>query len=98
MIKLFAANKLVLNLGKTNLMKCVTNNSFHSALCIGYKDKCIEEKVNTEFCGLQIDNHLIWKNHLKQMIPKLSGAYIKFNTNLLAVFLFVTQCSNIFLP
>jgi len=30
--------------------------------------------VNTEFLGLQIDNHINWKNHIEQMILKLSGA------------------------
>jgi hypothetical protein len=39
MINWFAANKLVLNLNETNIMKFITNNSPHSALCIGYKGK-----------------------------------------------------------
>jgi hypothetical protein len=30
----------------------------------------IEESANTKFLGLQIDNHLNWKNHIDQMIPK----------------------------
>jgi hypothetical protein len=30
--------------------------------------------VNMKFLGLQIDNHLNWKDHVKQMIPKLSAA------------------------
>jgi hypothetical protein len=38
---LFAANTLVLNLDKTNKMKLNTNNSSHSASCIGYKEKYI---------------------------------------------------------
>jgi hypothetical protein len=29
--------------------------------------------INTTFLGLQVDNHLIWKNHIDQMVPKLSG-------------------------
>ena len=74
MIKRSAANKLVLNLDKTNITKFITNNSSHSALCIGYKEKYIEETVNTKFLGLQIDNHLTWKNHIAQIIPKLSAA------------------------
>jgi hypothetical protein len=32
------------------------------------------QSVNTKFLGLQIDNHLNWKNHIDQMVPKLSGA------------------------
>jgi hypothetical protein len=70
----FSANELVLNLEKTNIMKFVTNNSPHCALNIGYKGKYIEETVNSKFLGLHLDNHLNWKDHIDQMIPKLSGA------------------------
>jgi hypothetical protein len=35
MTEWFTANKLVLNLDKTNIMKFIMNNSLHSALCIG---------------------------------------------------------------
>ena len=55
-------------------MKFITKNSSHSTLHIGYKEKYIEETVNTKCLGLQIDNHIHWKNHTEQMIPKLSGA------------------------
>jgi len=41
---------------------------------LGYKEKYIEQTVNTKFLGLQIDNHITWKNHIGQMIPKLSAA------------------------
>ena len=30
--------------------------------------------LNMKFLGLQIDNHLNRKNHIEQMIPKLSAA------------------------
>ena len=55
-------------------MKFKTKNSSHSTLCIGYKEKYIEEVVNRKFLGLQIDNHQNWKNHIEQMIPWLSAA------------------------
>jgi hypothetical protein len=42
------------------------------SLSIGFYGKYIEESANTKFLGLQIDNHLNWKNHIDQMIPKLS--------------------------
>lgn len=44
------------------------------AWSIGCKEKCIEERVNRKFLGLQTDNHLNWKNHIDQLIPKLSRA------------------------
>jgi hypothetical protein len=74
MIEWFAANKLVLNMEKTNITKYVTNNSPYCALTIGYKDKYREEAVNTEFLGMHLDNHLNWKDHIDQIIPKLSAA------------------------
>jgi hypothetical protein len=64
MIKWFAANKLILNLEKINLMK----------LTIGYKGKYIEEVVSTKFLGIHLDDHLNWNNHIDQIIPKLSAA------------------------
>jgi hypothetical protein len=48
------------------------NDSPHCALSIGYKEKYIEEVVNTNFLRLQIDNQLNWKTRINQMIPKLS--------------------------
>jgi hypothetical protein len=50
------------------------NNSQHRAWGVGYKGKYVEETVNTKFLGFHIDNHVNWKNHIDQMITKLSGA------------------------
>ena len=55
-------------------MKFITRNSSHSTLQIGYKEKYAEERVNTKFLGLHIDNHINWKNNKEKMIPKLSEA------------------------
>ena len=67
-------NNLVLNLDKTDIVKFITNNSSHSTLHIGYKERYIQEKVNTKFPVLQIDNHINWKNQIEHMIPKLNRA------------------------
>ena len=74
MIKWFSANNLVLNLDKMNIMKCTRNNSAHSKLHTGYKEKYVEESVNKTFLGFQIDNHINWKKHTEEMILKLSAA------------------------
>jgi hypothetical protein len=74
-IRWFADNKLVLNQDKTNIMRFITSVTPHSALRIGCKEKCIEETENIKFLHLQIDNHLNWKNHVEQMIPKWSMLY-----------------------
>jgi len=55
-------------------MKLITQNSPYFTLSIGYKEKYIEETNNIEFLGPEIDNHIKWKNHIKQGISKLSGA------------------------
>ena len=49
MIKWFAANNLVPNLDKTNIMKFRKKNSSHSALYVGCKENYIEERVNKNF-------------------------------------------------
>jgi hypothetical protein len=36
--------------------------------------KVVQKSVNTKFLGLQIGNHLNWKNHIDQCVPKFSGA------------------------
>jgi hypothetical protein len=74
MSKWFDANKLTVNLDKTNIIKFITKNSPQFSISIGYNDKHIEESVHTKFLGLQIDSHLNWKPHIDQLVPKLSGA------------------------
>jgi len=74
MIEWFSANKLVLNVKKTNIKKSVTINQPYCALTVSYRDKCIEEAVNLKFLGIKIDNHLTWRNHIDQINPKLSVA------------------------
>jgi len=69
-IKWFAANNLVLNFDNMNIMKFITKKSSHSTLHIDYKESYIEETMNSEFLGLQIDNHINWKNYIEQMILK----------------------------
>jgi len=46
-------------------MKFITKNSAHSTLHIGYKEKYMEERANTKFLGLEIDNHINLKNHVE---------------------------------
>jgi hypothetical protein len=61
-------------LRKTSNYTKICNISPDCTLCIVYKEWYIEEMVNTKFHGLQIDDPLNWKNHIDQMVPKLSGA------------------------
>jgi hypothetical protein len=46
-----------------NVIKFITNNSAQYPLSTGYdKNIYIGESANAKFVGLQIDNHLNWKN------------------------------------
>ena len=55
-------------------MNFITKTLSPSILHIGYKEKCVEERVNSKLLSLQIENHINWKNRIEEMIPKLSGA------------------------
>jgi hypothetical protein len=67
------ANKLVLNLDKTSVIKYMMSNPPHCALSMSYSDKNIEGAMNSEFLGLQIDHPKMWKNRTDQTVPHLSG-------------------------
>jgi hypothetical protein len=54
MIKCFAASKLVPIFDKKNITKFITQNSSHSTLRIGYKEKYMEKAVNTKFLFYQL--------------------------------------------
>jgi hypothetical protein len=72
MIKWFAANNLVLNLDIMNIMKFITKDSSQSTLHFSYKEMYIEETVNTQFLGLQINKHMNLKKHFEQITPQFS--------------------------
>jgi hypothetical protein len=74
MNKWLSANKLSLNLDKTNAIKYITKNSPQYPLNIGHNDKYIKEAVNTKFLDYKL-RIIYWKNHIDQLVPKLSGAY-----------------------
>jgi hypothetical protein len=48
-INWFAANNLVVNLDKINIMKFITQNSSHSTLHVGYKEEYKQVTMNTIF-------------------------------------------------
>jgi hypothetical protein len=73
--KWFAANKLALNLVKTNIITFVTNNLPQYASSIAYNGKYVEEIVCMKFLGLQISNYQNVTNYIDILIPKLSAAY-----------------------
>jgi hypothetical protein len=67
--------KLVLNITKTNVIKFTPKTVAHVILNIYYKDNVIDEVTSTKFLGIHIDNHMSWKNHVEQILLKLSAEY-----------------------
>jgi len=58
-IKWFAANNLVINIDKMNIMKFITQNPSHSILHVAYKEEYKQqETMNTKFLGLKIYNRI----------------------------------------
>ena len=64
----------MLNITKTNVIKFILKTTAHVPLGIHYKDNVMDEVKGTIFLGMHIDNHMNWKNHVEQILPKLSAA------------------------
>ena len=74
----FRANKLSLNISKTNTMTIKPKNT--TAISeIKLNNKILPIVDNTKFLGVTIDNNLSWAKHINSIISKLS-----INKNLLA--------------
>jgi len=52
----------------------MTKNTSVNEISIGYNNTFISNTLNTKFLGLVITNSLSWKDHITQLIPKLSKA------------------------
>ena len=63
-IKWFSANKLVINLSKTNIM-LFSNKRGNLKLQVHVDNIYLEENQNETFLGVIIDNKLLWKNHIE---------------------------------
>jgi hypothetical protein len=70
----FYINQLVLNITKTNVIKFTPETTAHVPLDIYYKGNVTDEVKSITFLCMHIDNHMIWKNHIEQILPKLSAA------------------------
>ena len=60
-MKWFSANKLLINLSKTNSM-LFSNKRGNPKLYLYVEDFLIEEKQNVTFLGVIIDNKLLWRS------------------------------------
>ena len=70
----FSFNGLTLNIDKTKIIKFSSNylqNQIHQGDSI---NNVIKEVANINFLGLELDNHISWKNHVLKILPKLNRA------------------------
>ena len=69
----FKANKLSLNLKKTNFMLFKPRQKkYHFPLQICINEQRIEQVKETAFLGVVLDEHLSWKLHISQVARKIS--------------------------
>jgi hypothetical protein len=60
----FTANKLVVNINKTNVSKFVPKQSSNSSFSVAFGNLFMTEAPGIKFLGIQIDEILNWKNHV----------------------------------
>ena len=69
----FSANKLSLNVSKTNYMLFNNNNTrLNTNLQLKINGEIIDKVESTKFLGLHIDDKLNWKQHIDYVQNKLS--------------------------
>ena len=66
-----SANKLVINLSKTNTM-LFSNKRGNPKFQVYVDNTYLEEKQNVTFLGVIIDNKLLWKDHINLVCSKIS--------------------------
>lgn len=82
----FCANKLSLNIDKTNFMIFTTSqNQIPNNVVIKIRDTKINRVFSTNFLGIIIDQNLNWKEHIRKIALKISksiGALFKIRHKL----------------
>jgi hypothetical protein len=79
MVEWLSANKLALNILKTNILRFALKQSLNS-LAVTSGNLSLNEIPVTKFLGLQIDKSLDWKSHVECIHPKLSIAIFAIRT------------------
>jgi hypothetical protein len=70
----FAANKLVLNINKTNIINFALKQPANPLLAVSFDNMVMNEVPEIIFLGIQIDNKLNLKSHVEYILPKLISA------------------------
>jgi hypothetical protein len=79
MVEWFSANKLAVNISKTNILRFSLKQSLNS-LAVTSGNLSLNEIPVTKFLGLQIDKSLDWKSHVEYILPELSTAIFAIRT------------------
>ena len=67
-----SANKLILNVDKTNLMIFGTRHINNDTLHLYYNNQAINRVSSTKFLGVVIDEKLSWNHHTNQLCNTIS--------------------------
>ena len=67
-------NQLLLNYNKTLYLQFNTKNSKDYDLKLNYQGNYVKSSSHTKFWGLIIDDFLLWKGHIDQIMYKLNTA------------------------
>ncbi|GFG29580.1 hypothetical protein Cfor_01706 [Coptotermes formosanus] len=70
----FQANILTLNFNKTHYLEFKTKNYYNVKTQITYDEESITNATEIKFLGLIIDDTLSWRQHIDQIISKISTA------------------------
>jgi hypothetical protein len=74
-LKWFQGNQLVLNMGKTEIVKFTPANFSDSPLHITFGENLPVKANATNSLGLQLDSQLSWKPYINYLLHKRSSAY-----------------------
>jgi len=77
---LFKVNQLILNYNKTHYLQFNMKNSSDYDFKLNYQGNYIKSSSNTKFLVLIIDDSLIWKAHIDQMMSELNTACFVIRT------------------
>jgi hypothetical protein len=70
----FSISSLTLNLNKANCVQFLSKQNIPKNININYGDTQINNTCNLKFHGFIIDSTLSWKDHIEQIVIKLSLA------------------------
>ena len=74
----FSANKLLLNLSKSNTM-LFSNKRGNPKLKVDIQNINLKEKEVVTFLGVLIDNKLLWTSHTKHICSKISKSIFSYS-------------------